>query len=169
MALIWKFCPIVNLKTGKNCRPRSEIASLGAVGSGSTLFTPAYPSKYIGSICYPLWCSINKLYQYLQQSKCVTFSRPLWRRRNYLCTVEALYRPAIASPMCGREYLLYFVDQSSYLVLLTEASFCVMDVLYSTPAMESQFSHMSLVVRKLVFGVSDQVRHKPGCTTTQDG
>ena len=28
--------------------------------------------------------------------------------------------------------------------------------------------HMSLVVRKLVFGVSDQVRHKPGCTGTED-
>ena len=28
---------------------------------------------------------------------------------------------------------------------------------------------MSLVVRKPVFGVSDQVQHKPGCTTTQDG
>ena len=28
---------------------------------------------------------------------------------------------------------------------------------------------MSLVVRKPVFGVSDQVPHKPGCTTTQDG
>ena len=29
--------------------------------------------------------------------------------------------------------------------------------------------HLSLVVRKPVFGVSDQVRHKPGCTTTEDG
>ena len=27
---------------------------------------------------------------------------------------------------------------------------------------------MSLVVRKPVFGASDQVRHKPGCTTTED-
>ena len=27
---------------------------------------------------------------------------------------------------------------------------------------------MSLVVRKPVFGVSDQVRHKPGCTATED-
>ena len=27
--------------------------------------------------------------------------------------------------------------------------------------------HLSLVVRKLVFGVSDQVTHKPGCTITQ--
>ena len=29
--------------------------------------------------------------------------------------------------------------------------------------------HLSLVVRKPVFGVSDLVRHKPGCTATQDG
>ena len=27
---------------------------------------------------------------------------------------------------------------------------------------------MSLVVRKLVFGVSDQVQHKPSCTPTED-
>ena len=29
--------------------------------------------------------------------------------------------------------------------------------------------YMSLVLRKPVFRVSDQVPHKPGCTTTQDG
>ena len=29
--------------------------------------------------------------------------------------------------------------------------------------------HMSLVVRKPVFEVSDQVPHKPGCTVTEDG
>ena len=28
--------------------------------------------------------------------------------------------------------------------------------------------YMSIVVRKPVFGVSDQVRHKPGCTATED-
>ena len=28
--------------------------------------------------------------------------------------------------------------------------------------------NMSLVVRKPVFGVSDQVRHNPGCTATED-
>ena len=27
----------------------------------------------------------------------------------------------------------------------------------------------SLVLRKPVFGVSDQVLHKPGCTATEDG
>ena len=30
-------------------------------------------------------------------------------------------------------------------------------------------SNLSLVVRKPVFGVSDQVRHKPSCTATEDG
>ena len=29
--------------------------------------------------------------------------------------------------------------------------------------------HLSLVVRKPVFGVSNQVQHKPGCTATEDG
>ena len=29
--------------------------------------------------------------------------------------------------------------------------------------------HMNLVVRKPVFGVSDQVQHNPGCTATEDG
>ena len=29
--------------------------------------------------------------------------------------------------------------------------------------------HMSLVLRKPVFGVSDQVRYKPGCAVTEDG
>ena len=29
-------------------------------------------------------------------------------------------------------------------------------------------TYMSLVVRKPVFGVSDQVRHNPGCKTTED-
>ena len=28
---------------------------------------------------------------------------------------------------------------------------------------------MGLVVRKPVYGVSDKVRHKPGCTETEDG
>ena len=30
-------------------------------------------------------------------------------------------------------------------------------------------ANMSLVVRKPVFGVSEQVRHKPGCTATEEG
>ena len=31
------------------------------------------------------------------------------------------------------------------------------------------FELLSLVARKPVFGVSDQVRHKLGCATTEDG
>ena len=30
-------------------------------------------------------------------------------------------------------------------------------------------THMSLILRKLVFGVSDKVRHKPVCAVTEDG
>ena len=33
---------------------------------------------------------------------------------------------------------------------------------------EHCFYKMGLVVRKPVFGVSDQVTHKPGCTVTED-
>ena len=29
--------------------------------------------------------------------------------------------------------------------------------------------YMSLIVRKPVFGISDLVRHKPGCAATEDG
>ena len=32
-----------------------------------------------------------------------------------------------------------------------------------------RFKHMSLVLRKPVFGVSDQVPHKPACTVAEDG
>ena len=48
-----------------------------------------------------------------------------------------------------------------------ERSVCIMTEI--TIQMLSLQGHMSLVVRKPVFGVSDQVRHKPGCTTTEDG
>ena len=34
---------------------------------------------------------------------------------------------------------------------------------------ENKEKQLSLVLRKPVFGVSDQVRHKPGCTAAEDG
>ena len=33
----------------------------------------------------------------------------------------------------------------------------------------ASLSNISIVVRKPVFGVSDQVRHKQDCTATEDG
>ena len=35
-------------------------------------------------------------------------------------------------------------------------------------ALECSQHYMSRVIRKPVFGVSDQVRHKPGCTATEE-
>ena len=47
---------------------------------------------------------------------------------------------------------------------------CSLYVISNEPHDEKTcFLHMSLVVRKPVFGVSDQVRHKPSCTITEDG
>ena len=40
--------------------------------------------------------------------------------------------------------------------------------LESTSDLSEIGNKMSLVVRKPVFGVSDQVRHKPGCAVTED-
>ena len=42
-------------------------------------------------------------------------------------------------------------------------------ILYLRQAKALISLHMSLVVRKPVFGVSDQVQHNPGCTVTEDG
>ena len=39
----------------------------------------------------------------------------------------------------------------------------------NSPGMDVMHPYMSLVVRKPVFGISDQVPHKPGCTVTEDG
>ena len=53
-----------------------------------------------------------------------------------------------------------------YCIMFNEfVSFCLLLI-----SSEFKFSyHMSCVARKHVFGVSDQVRHKPGCTTTEHG
>ena len=40
---------------------------------------------------------------------------------------------------------------------------------FVTLLLEWYIMHLSLVVRKPVFGVSDLVQHKPGCTATEDG
>ena len=41
--------------------------------------------------------------------------------------------------------------------------------MYGVVVSEQLWNQMSLVVRKPVFGVSDQVSHKQGCTATGDG
>ena len=43
------------------------------------------------------------------------------------------------------------------------------DMSYFYKQEEVNIFHMSLILRKPVFGVSDQVQHKPGCTATEDG
>ena len=38
-----------------------------------------------------------------------------------------------------------------------------------SPVTDNWWNNMRLDVRKPVFALSDQVRHKPGCTATEDG
>ena len=45
----------------------------------------------------------------------------------------------------------------------------VLNVIYAQNQVLLYQCNMSLLVRKLVFGVSHQVRHKPGCAATEDG
>ena len=46
---------------------------------------------------------------------------------------------------------------------------CLLNSLDYTFCLLHTCYHMSLFVRKPVFGVSDQTPHKPGCTATKDG
>ena len=48
-------------------------------------------------------------------------------------------------------------------------SFQLYLVIYAANSYDTCICHMRLVVRKPVFGVSDQVPHKPGCADTEDG
>ena len=55
-----------------------------------------------------------------------------------------------------------------------EISFLLLDIVPSSQVLVTLMflidkRYLSLVVRKSVFGVSDQVRHKPGCTIKEDG
>ena len=46
---------------------------------------------------------------------------------------------------------------------------CKKEMYYTVQEVDNKSTdQMSLVVRKPVFGVSDQVRHKQGCTVTED-
>ena len=56
-------------------------------------------------------------------------------------------------------YQLYEVNVSSYMVGKHVRPFTFLQI--------SAFLDMSLIVRKPVFGVSDQVPHKPGCAITE--
>ena len=53
--------------------------------------------------------------------------------------------------------------------LLPNQKFHDLETWYGPWGLKVYKCYMSLVLRKPVFGVSDQVRHKPGCTATENG
>ena len=67
---------------------------------------------------------------------------------------------------------IFYIKLGCKGVLITRTCFHDALVLMSVSVLPSpsvRLDDMSLVVRKRVFGVSDQVPHKPGCTATEDG
>ena len=62
---------------------------------------------------------------------------------------------------------LYYIAKT--IALITAQLICAFVFAYVKSSFSLDMAHMSRVVRKPVFGVSDQVPHKPGCTTTPDG
>ena len=60
-------------------------------------------------------------------------------------------------------YHIYRCEKNQYIV---KVAYC--KLFWSHIIEKIYYRYLSLVVRKLVFGVSDQVRHKPSCTATED-
>ena len=58
-------------------------------------------------------------------------------------------------------------ELSSNIIKYAPYFFCCV-LLMSTYSLRF-YGEISLIVRKQVFGVSDQVQQKPGCTSTEDG
>ena len=53
--------------------------------------------------------------------------------------------------------------------VVTRQLICAFVFAYAEIRFSHDGAHMSLVVRKPVFGVSHRVLHKPGCEATEDG
>ena len=77
----------------------------------------------------------------------------------------------LPSPLYDGDQLMFTIP----LIFVSEISLKVISYLVRHQEETGTFgylcnvAHLSLVVRKPVFGVSNQVRHKPGCTATEDG
>ena len=61
-------------------------------------------------------------------------------------------------------YHIYSCENNQYIV---EVAYC--KLLWSHIIEKVYYRYLSLVVRKPVFAVSVQLRHKPSCTGTEDG
>ena len=65
-------------------------------------------------------------------------------------------------------YQIYSCENNQYIVKVADSN-GMKDNCYGLISLKKIFNrYLSLVVRKPVFGVSDQIRHKPSCTATED-
>ena len=94
--------------------------------------------------------------------------------RRWIVVIAAFFVQFI---ICGISYsigVFQIVFQDVFSIDYFDTSWAGSIQLYTT-ALTSKVTrgcnilHLSLILRKPVFGVFDQVRHKPGCISTEDG
>ena len=67
-------------------------------------------------------------------------------------------------------FLCYFPFRFRALAFSSDSYLSLLAFQYIiSDTLQNENHNLSLVMRKPVFGVSDQVLHKPGCTATEDG
>ena len=137
----------------------------GLCGTGSK--TPKTVFLTTRLIFLKIWTLLDICFRYLLQSpsnfgKEIYHTLMLQKDAGRIVNSEEqsdLNLHSLPKPVCPKTGLLMYIKQySEYPPKMTSQEFSV-----------ENHSNMSLVVRKPVFGVSDQVRHKPGCTVTEDG
>ena len=115
-------------------------APRGAVWSGCSLFAFPFATFWQNTLRFCLFVWI------LGKAKITAKFSGVQKFRNF--TIYAIFVLSIKS---GVQVGLNFVFQQNYSKLVTS----------------THLGQMSLVVKKPVFGVSDKVRQKPGCTATE--
>ena len=98
--------------------------------------------------------------QWLYSPVCVG---PGWKPRRPVFSERGSYKDYIKSSICQR-FSIFAVDHIS--VSLFHRYFSEQFWIFQ---FSSSQEYMSRVMNKPVFGIPDQVQHKPGCTTTDDG
>ena len=85
------------------------------------------------------------------------------------------YRYSLPKPCCSNKVISAVSNMQISIIILLHCTYKVFflrknnnNLTHIVIFFLKHCTYMSLVVRKPVFGVSNQVRHKPGCTTTEE-
>ena len=123
--------------------------------------------KYYENICNCLRVIQQDINRKLKSANC-------WQRTSLSSVFQVMDRPTGSTDHIVDwkviQYLLCYNQGSKRQTTDSDRRGVITSVLLGIlPVMKGFYNILSLDVRKPVFGVSDLVRHKPGCTVTEDG